>query len=247
MNAVAIIPSRYASTRFPGKPLIDILGKSMIERVYERVHAIDLLEEVIVATDDTRILDHVLSFGGKAIMTSTLHKSGTERCAEVIRKMPSPPDIVINVQGDEPFIAAEHIREILDCFQQNDTEIATLIKRIDDASTLLNPGIPKVVFNHQDQAIYFSRSPIPYLRDVPQDKWLENIPYYKHLGIYAYRSHILEKIVVLPEGKLEYAERLEQLRWIENGFSIRVKETYTESISIDTPQDVALLLNKWSS
>lgn len=244
MNAIAIIPARYASTRFPGKPLIDIAGKSMIQRVYEGVKAVNMLRDVMVATDDERIQTHVLSFGGNVVMTSSAHRSGTERCAEVISGMVSPPDIVINVQGDVPFIAEEHIHEILQCFQQKDTQIATLIKRIHDTNTLNNPSIPKVIFKSNMDAIYFSRSPIPHLRDMPKDQWHESFPYYKHLGIYAYRSEVLQEIVRLPEGKLELAEHLEQLRWLENGYSIRLTETKTESIAIDTPTDISMVLDK---
>lgn len=242
MNAIAIIPSRYASTRFPGKPLIDILGKTMIQRVYEGVSGIPLLQDVIVATDDSRIFEHVLSIGGHAMMTSARHQSGTERCAEVVSHLSPKPDIVINVQGDEPFIATQHIHEILDCFNQDDTQIATLVKRIEEHDTLMNPGIVKVVFNEENNAIYFSRNPIPYLREVEQQHWHQRFSYYKHLGIYAYRSSILEKIVQLPAAKLEQAERLEQLRWLEHGYPIRVKETRLESMSIDSPQDVVRLL-----
>lgn len=242
MHAIAVIPSRYASTRFPGKPLADIRGKTMIRRVYEGIDGIDVLDDVIVATDDERILQHVLSFGGKAVMTSAHHQSGTERCAEAVSRLRPKPDVVINVQGDEPFVAARHIHEVLSCFEQKDTQIATLIKKIEDQATLLNPAVPKVVFNRMQQAIYFSRNPIPYVRDVPTGNWLEASTYYKHLGIYAYRSNILEEIVNLPPGRLEQAERLEQLRWIENGYTIRIKETHTESMSIDHPRDIERLL-----
>lgn len=243
MNAVAIIPARYASTRFPGKPLIDIAGKSMIQRVYEGVKAVAVLQDVIVATDDERIQNHVLSFGGNVKMTSSDHRSGTERCAEVISGMASPPDIVINVQGDVPFIAEEHIHEILQCFQDKKTQIATLIKHIQDADTLYNASIPKVIFKKNMDAIYFSRSPIPHLRDIPRDKWHTSFPYYKHIGIYAYRSNVLKKLVTLPVGKLELAEHLEQLRWLEHGYTIRLTETKTESIAIDTPTDITLALD----
>ncbi|MGH2645647.1 MAG: 3-deoxy-manno-octulosonate cytidylyltransferase, partial [Chitinophagaceae bacterium] len=206
MNAVAIIPARYGSTRFPGKPLIHIAGKTMIHRVYENTSAVKSLSDVIVATDDERIKKEVVSFGGKVVMTSLNHKSGTERCAEVVSGLSSKPDIVINVQGDVPFVASDHIEKILSCFEDKQTQIATIIKHITEEKRLINPHIIKVVFNKKMQAIYFSRTIIPYMRDVNSDRWIHEFNYFEHIGLYGYRSEVLETIAKLSEGKLERAE-----------------------------------------
>ena len=234
MKIVGIIPSRFASSRFPGKPLIDLAGKSMIRRVYEQATKCDSLDEVIVATDDDRIYEEVLSFGGIAMMTSADHKNGTERCAEVAAKIEA--DYVVNIQGDEPFIKPK-IRKVCDILDGN-TELGTLIKEIKDPEMLELPNIMKVITNVNNEAIYFSRTAIPYLRDVPRNIWLAHHTYYKHIGIYAYRKDILLDIVKLPASSLEVAESLEQLRWIENGHTIKVAETEDESVGIDVPEDV---------
>lgn len=244
MNAVAIIPARFNSSRFPGKPLIRIGSRTMIRRVYEQVKSLGSLTDVIVATDDARIEEHVQSFGGKVVMTHRSHRSGTERCAEVVSRLPVTPDVVLNVQGDVPFIAPGHLQQVIDCFLKEDTQIATLMKKITDGVTLANPNIPKVVFDIRLCAIYFSRSPIPHLRDVEKERWHEKFNYYKHIGIYGYRPKILMEIVNLPEGRLELAESLEQLRWIENGYRIQLSETKTESLAIDTPEDLSRVLAK---
>ncbi|GAA4318890.1 3-deoxy-manno-octulosonate cytidylyltransferase [Compostibacter hankyongensis] len=242
MRVVAVIPARYASTRFPGKPLIDIRGKSMIRRVYEGVKTVPDLAQVLVATDDARIFGHVRSFGGEAVMTSRHHGSGTERCAEAVSLLGTSPDIVINVQGDEPFIAAAHLSAVLSCFDRPGTQIASLVKKITDLQTLRSPHIPKVVFDEQLRALYFSRSPIPYLRDTPQESWLEQHVFYKHIGMYAYRAPVLAQLAQLSPGRLEHAEKLEQLRWMEHGYAIQLALTEHENVAIDTPEDLERVL-----
>ncbi|MDD3405384.1 MAG: 3-deoxy-manno-octulosonate cytidylyltransferase [Paludibacteraceae bacterium] len=236
---LGIIPARYASTRFPGKPLADIGGKTMIQRVYEQ--ASKSLNDLVVATDDQRIFDTVHHFGGNAIMTSTNHKTGTDRCFEALTKTEKSFDVVINIQGDEPFIDPCQIEAIKKCFDDPRTEIATLIKpykKNDTLADLKNPNSPKVIFNANHEAIYFSRSVIPYLRNVDENEWTKQHQYYKHIGLYAYKSEILQKIVAMPQSELEKAESLEQLRWIENRLCIKVAITDAESISIDTPEDL---------
>jgi 3-deoxy-manno-octulosonate cytidylyltransferase (CMP-KDO synthetase) len=240
---VGIIPSRYASTRFPAKPLVDIAGKSMIQRVYEQTSKAELLSDVIVATDDERIFDHVKGFGGKVVMTSTEHQTGTDRCAEVLSNLKSV-DAVINIQGDEPFIEPEQIDQLAALFENYETQIATLVKRIDDAIDLFSNTVIKVVKAEDDKAIYFSRTAIPYLKGIDTNKWLQHGTFYKHIGIYAYRSEVLKKLSLLPQTQLEKAESLEQLRWLENGYSIQLAETEHESNSVDTPEDLARLLRQ---
>lgn len=239
MKFIAIIPARYASTRFPGKPLADMGGKPMIQRVYEQVKK--AVDEVRVATDDSRIFDVVESFGGKAIMTSSQHRSGTDRIQEAYTKIGEPFDVVINVQGDEPFIRPEQIQALKDCFDSPEIQLATLVKpfkKEDGFDVLFNSNSPKVVINRQNEAIYFSRSIIPYIRDVHHSEWLDKHTFYKHIGMYAYRADILKEITLLPQSSLEKAESLEQLRWIENGYRIRVGYTHVETIGIDTPEDM---------
>ncbi|MFY9362880.1 MAG: 3-deoxy-manno-octulosonate cytidylyltransferase [Dysgonamonadaceae bacterium] len=239
MEFMAIIPSRYASTRFPGKPLIDLAGKPMIQRVYEQVKK--AVSEVWVATDDARIFDVVQSFGGNAVMTSSLHRSGTDRCFEAYRKIGKKVDVVINIQGDEPFIQPEQIEELKNCFDSQAVQLATLVKpfrKEEGIDALFNPASPKVVIDNNFEALYFSRSVIPYVRDIDQSHWLDHHVFYKHIGIYGYRTDILKEIVSLPQSMLEKAESLEQLRWIENGYRIRVGVTDIETIGIDTPQDM---------
>ncbi len=239
MNILGIIPARYASSRFPGKPLVDIAGKSMIQRVYEQAKKCSRLSDVIVATDDGRIFEHVIEFGGVCAMTAD-HQSGTDRCAEVAGKHPEY-DIIINIQGDEPYIDPEQITKLATCFTTPHVQIATLIKRIRTTEELHNPHSPKVVVNKLDEAVYFSRSALPHIRSEEPENWLEFYPYFKHIGIYGYRADILQQITKLPVSALEKAEGLEQLRWIENGYHIKVAETELETYAIDTPRDLELL------
>lgn len=243
MNFIGIIPARYNSTRFPGKPLVDINGKPMIQRVYEAVEGSQLMSDVYVATDDTRIEDVVKNFGGNVVMTSPNHRTGTERCFEAFQKINKdgkyqPYDAVINIQGDEPYINTEQIKKIIYCFDDNRTLIATLIKQITDKEDLFNHNVVKVIKTTANKLIYFSRHPIPYSRDKAPSEWLEHTKYYKHIGIYAYKVSAFSTIVNLPESMLEKAENLEQLRWVENGFKIRFNYTMHDSISIDTPEDL---------
>lgn len=242
MKAVVIIPSRYGSSRFPGKPLAKIHGKSMIQRVYEQ--ALSVVGDVWVATDDLRIEAEVEKFNGKCVLTSNNHQSGTDRLAEAIVNIPDGNqfDIVVNVQGDEPFIQPEQIKQLIQLFENPETQIATLIKPITDFDDIYNPNKPKVIVNSDFKAIYFSRSPIPYLRDVEKNNWHRAHQFYKHLGIYAYRPSVLQEITKLPQSKLELAESLEQLRWIENGYSVFTAVTNYESPCVDTPEDLERIL-----
>ena len=242
MNFTGIIPARYASTRFPGKPLVIIQGKSMIQRVYEQAKRSKKLSDVVVATDDKRIADHVKSFGGKFIMTSAKHRTGTERCAEVSKKLRlSNKDVVINIQGDEPFIDPAQIDAVCKCFANKETQIATLVKKISDTKELFNPNVVKAVFDKNNFALYFSRNPIPYLREDKQENWLKQHDYYKHIGIYGYKAEVLAALVKLKSTALEKAESLEQLRWLENGYKIKIQETKLESVAIDTPNDLEVI------
>lgn len=239
MKFIAIIPARYASTRFPGKPLADMGGKPMIQRVYEQVKR--AAHDVWVATDDSRIFETVKAFGGKAVMTSTDHRSGTDRIQEAYSKIGEDFDVVINVQGDEPFIQPEQIESLKECFDSKGVELATLVKpfkKEDGFDVLFNPNSPKVVINKKSEAIYFSRSIVPYIRDAHHTEWLDKHIFYKHIGMYAYRVDVLKEITQLPQSSLEKAESLEQLRWIENGYRIRVGYTDVETIGIDTPEDM---------
>jgi 3-deoxy-manno-octulosonate cytidylyltransferase (CMP-KDO synthetase) len=244
MRVIGIIPARYASSRFPGKPLIDIAGKSMIQRVYEQAKSTSCLQEVIVATDDDRIAEHVRSFAGNVIMTSSSHQSGTDRCAEVITQV-SGFDIAINIQGDEPFINPLQIELLASCFDREETQIATLVKKIHTADELFNVNIPKVVRNIRGQAIYFSRQTIPYLRGIEQEHWLSKQTYFKHIGIYGYRTDVLEQLTQLPMGNLEETEALEQLRWIEHGYVIQTAETEHETIAVDTKEDLERIIQTY--
>lgn len=234
MNIIGIIPARYASTRFPGKPLIDIGGKSMIQRVYEQCKQAETLSDVIVATDDERIAQHVKSFGGKVVMTKPEHQSGTDRCAEVIQTYTGLCDAVINIQGDEPFIDPTQIDALAFAFHEPHVQLATMKKKMTTEADIQNPNMVKVISNHHGEAIYFSRSPIPYRRN-PETQ----IEYFKHIGIYGYRKETLQEITQLPAGRLEMAENLEQLRWIEHNYRIALVETTIENIAIDTPDDLA--------
>ncbi|MDR1437102.1 MAG: 3-deoxy-manno-octulosonate cytidylyltransferase [Candidatus Symbiothrix sp.] len=245
MRFIGIIPARYASTRFPGKPLADMLGKPMIRRVYEQVSG--LLDETAVATDDERIYRTVRDFGGKALMTSPDHRSGTDRCFEAYTKLGEHFDVVINIQGDEPFVQPSQIELLKACFRDESTTIATLVKPFsagDDFERLLDPNTPKVLLNKNQQAIYFSRAVIPHIRGKHHSEWLKSHIFYKHIGIYAYRSEILKEITSLLPSPLEKAESLEQLRWIENGYLIQAGITSEETIGIDTPEDMERALKK---
>jgi len=239
MKFLGIIPARYASTRFPGKPLADIGGKSMIQRVYEQVAP--CLDDVWVATDDERIRKAVEGFGGKVVITSDKHRSGTDRCLEASQKIGGDYDVVINIQGDEPFIRSEQIEALKACFVSSDTRLATLVKPFtekDGLDALRNPNSPKVVLNIKGEAMYFSRSVVPFLRGVLPEEWLSKGRFYKHLGIYAYRRDTLAEIAVLPQSPMELAESLEQLRWIENGYHIQTALTDIENLAVDTPEDL---------
>ena len=244
MNFIGIIPARYASTRFPGKPLATINGKTMIQRVYEQAKLV--IKDVYVATDDRRIADEVNRFGGKVVMTSANHQSGTDRIAEAIDIIHSNStiqfDVIINIQGDEPFIQPEQIEEIKSCFNTPGTNLATLIKKIDSNSDIFNINKPKVIINKNKQAIYFSRSPIPFLRNIDQSQWHLKHDYYKHIGMYAYKTEILQELTKLEQSNLEIAESLEQLRWIENGFNITVAITEFETLGVDTPEDLKRII-----
>ncbi|GAB1446188.1 MAG: 3-deoxy-manno-octulosonate cytidylyltransferase [Cyclobacteriaceae bacterium] len=237
MKIVGIIPARYASTRFPAKPLADIAGQTMIEWVYSQAKKSTQLDRVIVATDNQKIYDHVKNKGGEVCMTSEYHVSGTDRCAEALTLSNVQFDYAINIQGDEPFIDPRQI-DLLASLLDGKAELATLIKKITDPDALHNSNIVKVIRNAKNEAIYFSRSPLPHLRNIPKEDWFDNHAYYKHIGMYGYRSDILSKITQLTPSSLELAESLEQLRWIENGFTIKVAETDIESMGIDTPEDL---------
>ena len=235
---IGIIPARFASTRFPGKPLVDIKGKSMIQRVYEQVLQAGL-SAVYIATDDKKIYEHVISFGGNCLMTSPLHQSGTDRCNEgAVQLKLMNDDVVINIQGDEPFIQAEQINILCKCFDDANTHIATLIKQISTINDLESNTIPKVVLNRNNDAIYFSRSIIPYPAKKSSKELIEAGIYFKHIGIYAYRVKTLKEISALVPSMLEQTESLEQLRWIENGYTIKTAITTAETIAIDTPEDL---------
>ena len=240
MKFIGIIPARYASTRFPAKPLALLGGKTVIQRVYEQVAGV--LDEAYVATDDERIEQAVKEFGGKVVMTSVNHKSGTDRCYEAYTKVGSGYDVVVNIQGDEPFIQPSQLEAIKNCFNDPSTDIATLVKPFTSADgfeALENVNSPKVVVNKNMNALYFSRSIIPYQRNKDKADWLAGHTDYKHIGLYAYRAEVLKQITSLPQSSLELAESLEQLRWLENGYSIKVGISEVETIGIDTPQDLA--------
>lgn len=236
MKFIGIIPARYASTRFPGKPLALLGGKPVIQHVYEKVAAV--LEAAYVATDDKRIYDVVKSFGGQVVMTRTDHKSGTDRIEEAIEKIGGEWDVVVNVQGDEPFVAKNQLDTICHCFDDPTTQIATLGKPFESMEAVQNPNSPKIIVDNMGFAMYFSRSVIPYVRGKEMSSWLTHYPFLKHLGIYAYRKDVLRQVTQLPQSSLEIAESLEQLRWLQNGFKIKVGTTDVETVGIDTPQDL---------
>lgn len=244
MTFLALIPARYASTRFPGKPLALLGDKPIIQHVYERVASV--IPHTYVATDDDRIRTAVEAFGGRVVMTSTHHRSGTDRCQEALQHVVAATglkvDVVINVQGDEPFIAPSQIKTLQRCFDTPATDIATLVMPFTPEmgrDALFNPNSPKVVIDNDGFALYFSRSVIPYLRGINESEWLNHHTFYRHIGLYAYRTAVLGQITSMPAGRLEIAESLEQLRWLEAGLKIRVGQTTTETIGIDTPEDFA--------
>lgn len=245
MKFIGIIPARFASTRFPGKPLADIFGKSMIQRVCEQTSK--AIDTVWVATDDERIYDAVRAFGAKAVMTANTHNSGTDRLAEAIEKIMVEEnavfDVIVNIQGDEPFIRPEQLEQVKNCFSEKETRIATLVKIITDPSDIFNPNIPKVIINNNYEALFFSRSPIPHIRGFDRINWIKEHKFYKHIGIYAYQYEALKQITRLGQSPLEKAESLEQLRWLENSFRIKVAVTNYETIAIDTPQDIEKIKN----
>lgn len=243
---VAIIPARYGSTRFPGKALASVMGMSMIERVYVQASKSKLIQDVVVATDDERIAQQVRSFGGKVVMTSPHHASGTDRCYEALLQLPLPYEYVINVQGDEPFIEPEQIDELASVLLAGNVELATQMIPVSSQDELFDRGEVKIVLNTQLEALYFSRMPIPFLKGVAEQEWHLHHPYFRHVGLYAYRRDILEKITQLPVSSLEKAESLEQLRWLENGFRIRCVPTQWESHCIDTPEDLEKVVALYS-
>ena len=239
MRFIGVIPARYASSRFPGKPLAILGGKTMIQRVYEQVKTV--LDDVFVATDDQRIFDQVTAFGGKVIMTSPDHKSGTDRIQEAVTKIGGDYDVVVNIQGDEPFIQRSQIETVCRCFDDPDTQIATLGKPFTvemGMEAIENPNSPKIVLDNKGYAMYFSRSIIPYIRGKEKGEWPKQYPFLKHIGLYAYRTEVLAEITQLPQSSLEIAESLEQLRWLQNGYRIKVGTTDVETIGIDTPADL---------
>ncbi len=243
MNIIAVIPARFASIRFPGKPLVEIDGKSMIQRVYEQAQKVKSFSEVIIATDDRNIQQHGLGFGAKVMMTSDKHRSGTDRCAEVATLIPDA-EIIINIQGDEPFINPLQIEELIECFKDGATTIATLVKRIMSEEELFDTSTPKVVIDKNLKALYFSRNTIPFQRNVPREQWLSSHTYYKHIGIYGFRATTLKDITSLPTSSLESSESLEQLRWLENGYTIQTAITEFESFGIDHMEDIEKVLKQ---
>ena len=238
MRVVGIIPARYASTRFPGKPLALIKGKTMIRRVCEQAWK-SRLDAVVVATDDVRIADEVMSFGGQYVLTDPNHRSGTDRCREALDLLDNQYDAVVNIQGDEPFIDPNQINQVIDLISQKDTQLASLAKRIEDEDELFSPNTVKVVMDKAGNALYFSRNPIPFMRNLDHNEWLAKGCFYKHIGIYAYKAETLRQIAEMQPTTLELAESLEQLRWLENGLTIRMGITEAENVSIDMPSDIA--------
>jgi len=246
MLSLGVIPARYASSRFPGKPLVMIQGKSMIMRVFEQACKSSSLTKVIVATDDERIFNHVKESGGEVLMTSDLHISGTSRISEVVETLSNQGikfDVIVNIQGDEPFIDPTQIDLAVSLFAKPEVQIATLIKKIDNNEDIFNPNVVKVVTDISDKALYFSRSAIPFLRGIDQNEWIKHHTYFRHIGLYAYRYEILKSIVGLESSPQELAESLEQLRWLWHGYSIFTAITDIETIGIDTPEDLLKLTN----
>lgn len=240
LKVLGVIPARYASSRFPGKPLIDLKGKSMIQRVYEGCAKSQLIEKLVVATDDQRIYDHVLEFGGNAMMTDENHPSGTDRCAEVAKSFPEM-EVVINIQGDEPLVNFKQIEQLIQAFENPSTQIATLGISTTDLSEVENPNRIKVVTDANGSALYFSRSPIPS-KSHGAERVAQNFAYTRHIGLYAYRNAVLQELCALPRTELEQLESLEQLRWLYHGYAIQVVSTQIETPNIDCPEDVEAVL-----
>jgi 3-deoxy-manno-octulosonate cytidylyltransferase (CMP-KDO synthetase) len=238
MNVVGVIPARYESSRFPGKPLVDLGGKSMIQRTYEQCMKCDDLSHVVVATDNKEIFDHIKSWGGNVVMTRSNHQTGTDRIVEAVGVLDKEFEVVVNIQGDEPFIEPKQISLVVELFKNEAVGIGTLIKQIKDIETLLNPNNPKVVTDLNGNALFFSRETIPHLRGVEKSDWLSNGKYFKHIGIYGFRTKVLNEISRLPVSGLEKSESLEQLRWLENGYQIKTAITDLETIGIDSPEDI---------
>jgi 3-deoxy-manno-octulosonate cytidylyltransferase (CMP-KDO synthetase) len=246
MQVLGVIPARYASSRFPGKPLADLCGKSMIQRVYEQASQVKNLDKVVVATDDDRILEHVMSFGGEVMMTSEQHNNGTSRCDEVLEILGGKGysyDVVVNIQGDEPFIQPEQIEKVIVPFYEDNVDITSLATPISENEELFDPNEVKVVMDIKGFALYFSRHALPFQRDIQESNWLKQQDYFKHLGLYAFRADVLRKVVRLAPSALEQAEKLEQLRWLENGFSIKMEITSYQGHGVDTPEDLEKLIN----
>lgn len=249
MKIIGIIPARYASSRFPGKPLVSIEGKSMIRRVFEQASKAKSLDRVIVATDDSRIFDHVKEFGGEVVMTCPNHQNGSSRCQEVVDILKHSDqttnyEVILNIQGDEPFINPEQIDKTAGLFTDKSVEIGTLAKKITSTEELFNTNVVKVIFGTKKNAVYFSRQAVPFLRDFPEEEWVNHSDYFKHIGIYGYTAEVLSEIVKLKPSRLEKAEKLEQLRWLENGYHIAVEITEFEGVAIDTPDDLSKLTNR---
>ncbi|MCF8254095.1 MAG: 3-deoxy-manno-octulosonate cytidylyltransferase [Bacteroidia bacterium] len=242
MKIIGIIPARFASTRFPGKPLIEINGKTMLQRVYEQTMQAKQLSEVLIATDDEKIAQHAQSFGAKVVLTKADHPSGTDRCYEAYVNFGETFDYVVNIQGDEPFLDPQQIDELA-AICDGKTELATQMIAVDNESVLFDQGEVKIVMNQNKEALYFSRMVIPFIKNVPQEDWHKHHPYFRHVGMYAYRTDILEALTKLPPSSLENAESLEQLRWLENGFKIKLVQTEFDSHCIDTPDDIEKVLN----
>lgn len=238
MKVLGVIPARFASTRFPGKPLVNIAGRSMIQRVVEQVQKANAVNHIIVATDDARIHQHVEELGANALMTSPDHPSGTDRCKEALEKAGMSFDLVVNIQGDEPFIEPAQIDLLVSCFNDKNADIATLVRPIESSEELFNPNQVKALIRENGDAIYFSRAAIPHLKEIPQEQWVQHHNFWGHVGLYAYRSEVLKNIAKLPPSPLEKAESLEQLRWLENGYSIKTKVTPEAAFGIDTPEDL---------
>ena len=236
MKVIGIIPARYASSRFPGKPLAKLGGKYVIQRVVEQVGAV--LDDVYVATDDERIYNTVTSMGAKAVMTRPDHQSGTDRIAEALEKIGGNFDVVVNIQGDEPFIQKSQIETVVECFNDADTQIATLGKKFATIEEAKNPNSPKIILDNRSYAMYFTRALAPYIRGKEENQWIDVYPFLKHIGLYAYRTEVLREVTKLPQSPLEIAEGLEQLRWLQNGYKIKVGLTEVETVGIDTPEDL---------